>query len=70
MTSATLLARTARTRGTYRVDLVRLLRALLTALALVPYVLGWCAGAVVTAVAWTWTAVVVGWRDARRAGDG
>jgi len=67
MTSATLLARTARARRSYRVDV---LRVLLTVLAMVPYVAGWVAGAVVTAAAWTWAAVVVGWRDARRAGDG
>lgn len=67
MTSAALLARTAQAWRTVRVDVVRVL---LTLLALLPYVLGWVAGAAVTATAWTWAAVVVGWRDARRDGDG
>jgi hypothetical protein len=41
------------------------LRALLTALALLPYVLGVVAGVVVAVAAWAWTAVLVGWRDGR-----
>lgn len=66
MTSATLLARTARVRRSYRPDVAR---GLLTLLALVPYVLGWCLGAVASAAAWTWAAAVVGWRDARGNGQ-
>lgn len=69
MTSATLLARTSRARATMSVDWARLARLVLTLLALVPYVLGWAVGAVVTAVVWTWAAVVAGWRDGRRRGD-
>ncbi len=41
------------------------LRALLTALALLPYVLGVVAGAVVAVAVWAWAAVLVGWRDGR-----
>jgi hypothetical protein len=42
-----------------------LLSVLLTALALLPYVLGVVAGAVVAVWVWAWAAVVVGWRDGR-----
>ena len=42
-----------------------LLRALLTALALLPYVVGVVAGAVVAVAVWAWAAVLVGWRDGR-----
>jgi hypothetical protein len=44
-------------------------RVLLTVLAVVPFVLGWVAGALVRVVwallAWSWAAAVVGWRMAR-----
>lgn len=67
VTSAGLVARTVRARREpVRVDVVRLL---LTVLALVPYMLGWAAGGVVTVCAWTWAALVAGWRDARRRGE-
>jgi hypothetical protein len=67
VTTASLLARTARARSApVRVDVVRLL---LTLLALVPYVLGWVVGALVTACAWAWAALVAGWRDARGGGE-
>jgi hypothetical protein len=42
-----------------------LLRALLTALALLPYLVGVVAGAVVAVGVWVWAAVLVGWRDGR-----
>ncbi|SFO14560.1 hypothetical protein SAMN04489713_104267 [Actinomadura madurae] len=42
------------------------MRAVLTALAAVPYVLGWTAGAVAVVAAWSWAALVAGWRDGRR----
>jgi hypothetical protein len=41
-------------------------RVLLTLLALVPFLLGWAAGAIVTAVLWACAAVKAGWVDARR----
>lgn len=63
MTSATLLSRAAHVRRTQRVDVLRLL---LTALALIPYALGWLAGAVVTAAVWVRAALMVGWQDGRR----
>jgi hypothetical protein len=62
MTTATLFARTARTRRSLDVDV---LRTVLTALFLLPYALGRLAGAVVTAALWVWAAMVVGWRDGR-----
>jgi hypothetical protein len=40
-------------------------RVLLTLLFALPFALGWLAGMTWTAFAWTWTAVVVGWRTAR-----
>lgn len=43
-----------------------LAKAVLTALFLVPFVLGWLAGGAVTAATWLWAAVVVGFRTARR----
>lgn len=67
MTSATLLARTSRARRSVdaRAAAWAVLRAVLTALALLPYALGWVAGAVVSLALWAWAAMVVGWRDAR-----
>jgi hypothetical protein len=44
-----------------RVDLGR---ALLVLLFVVPFALGWLAGATVTAASWLWAAIVVGWRTA------
>ncbi|MEO5875511.1 MAG: hypothetical protein ABIS86_16975 [Streptosporangiaceae bacterium] len=41
------------------------LKTLLTALFLVPFVLGWAVGALWTGVAWSWSAVVVGFRTAQ-----
>jgi hypothetical protein len=41
-------------------------RALLTLLALVPFLLGWLAGATVTASTWIWAAVIVGWQTGRQ----
>ena len=41
------------------------LRALLTALALLPYVVGVVAGAVAAVAVWAWAAVLVGWCDGR-----
>lgn len=72
MTNATLLAKTARARNTASVEWAAgaraIGRALLTLLALVPYVLGWSVGAAVTATAWVWAAAVAGWRDGLRGG--
>jgi hypothetical protein len=49
-------------------------KALLTVLALVPFLLGWLAAQTVRAVwavlSWTWAAVVVGWRTAYGQADG
>jgi hypothetical protein len=45
---------------------VRLLRAVLTAVAAVLYALGWAAGTVWLPVAWAGTAVLVGFREATR----
>jgi len=40
-------------------------RVLLTILAAIPFVIGWLLGKGWLAVAWLWTAAVVGWREAR-----
>ncbi len=61
MTTATLPISAASARERAR----DVLRALLTALALLPYVLGVVAGAVVAVAVWAWAAVLVGWRDGR-----
>jgi hypothetical protein len=42
-----------------------LVRLLLTVIAAVLYALGWVAGAVSLLVVWCWTALAVGWDDAR-----
>lgn len=42
---------------------------LLTAFAAVLYVLGWLAGKVSLVAAWCWTALAVGWDDARSRPD-
>lgn len=45
-------------------------RALLTLLFLVPFLAGWAVGAVWTALAWAWAAVVAGYRQgAGRSGE-
>lgn len=49
-----------------RLDMSRAASAVLTALALIPYVLGWTAGAIVRTAAWTWSALAVGWHDGRK----
>lgn len=48
-----------------RERLLVLLSLLLTALALIPYALGWLAGAVVEVAVWAWSGLVVGWSDGR-----
>lgn len=48
-------------------------RAVLSLLALIPFLLGWLAGKIVLAVAWIGLAVKAGWLEARRpktTGDG
>jgi hypothetical protein len=40
-------------------------RSLLALLALIPFIVGWVAAAIVTAVAWVWAAVKAGWREVR-----
>jgi hypothetical protein len=47
-------------------------RAVLSLLALIPFLIGWVAGKIVLAVAWVGLAVKAGWLDARRpkTGDG
>lgn len=45
------------------------LRLLLTVIAAVLYAIGWCAGAVSLLVVWCWTALAVGWDDARNLGS-
>lgn len=42
------------------------MRFLLTIIAAVLYVIGWVAGKVSLMVGWAWSAVSVGWDDARR----
>lgn len=49
-----------------RLDMRKAAAAVLTALALIPYALGWTAGAIVRAASWTWSALVVGWHDGRK----
>jgi hypothetical protein len=66
VTTATLLGRAATVRRTSNVHVGRLL---LTLLALLPFALGWAVGAVVTALEWFWSLVVVGWQSARRDGE-
>jgi hypothetical protein len=41
-------------------------RYLLTFLAVVLYVIGWTIGKVSLVFGWAWSAVMVGWDDARR----
>lgn len=41
------------------------MRLLLTVVAAVLYALGWCAGVVSLLAVWCWTALAVGWDDAR-----
>ncbi len=41
------------------------MRVVLTLLALIPFIAGWVAGKVWLALAWTYAAVVAGWRQAR-----
>lgn len=41
------------------------MRLLLTTIAAVLYALGWLAGLVSLLVVWCWTALAVGWDDAR-----
>lgn len=52
---------------------IDLRRVLLTLAMVIPFVLGWLAGAVVRVtwlvISWTWAAAVVGWRTAYGAGD-
>jgi hypothetical protein len=47
-------------------------RGLLTALFLLPFLMGWCAGMMRTAAVWAWAAMVAGYRQAtdRPAGRG
>lgn len=48
-------------------------RAVLSLLALIPFLIGWLAGKIVLAVAWVGLAVKAGWLEARRpkaTGDG
>lgn len=49
-------------------------RAVLSLLALIPFLIGWLAGKAVVAVAWMWLAVKAGWIEARKparaTGDG
>lgn len=74
MTTAA-FTRAARTADQIRAESRQLdpVKVLLTLAMVLPFVLGWLAGMVVralwTAVAWTWTAAVVGFRAARPAGD-
>lgn len=41
------------------------MKLLLTVVAAVLYAFGWCAGVVSLLVVWCWTALAVGWDDAR-----
>jgi hypothetical protein len=41
-------------------------RALLTLVFLLPFLLGWIAGATVYASTWLWAAMLVGWRTGRQ----
>lgn len=75
MTTATLIGRASRTADQVRAEARELdpAKVLLTLLFVVPFTLGWLAGGVVrvlwTVFAWTWTALVVGFRTARPRGD-
>lgn len=75
MTTATLFARAGRTADQVRAEARELdpAKVLLTILFVLPFVLGWLAGMTVratwTVFAWTWTAMVVGFRTARPRGD-
>jgi hypothetical protein len=68
MTTPTLLLRASSVADDVREQAAKAdpAKALLTALALVPFVLGYVVALVVrtawTVLAWTWAAVVVGWR--------
>ncbi|HLS44297.1 MAG TPA: hypothetical protein VK045_02575 [Ornithinicoccus sp.] len=44
------------------------MRFLLVCLAALLYALGWAAGLVAVAVVWCWSALAVGWDDARALG--
>lgn len=71
MTTATLIGRASRTADQVRAEARELdpAKVLLTVLFVLPFALGWLVGVAVRAVwtvfAWTWTAVVVGFRTAR-----
>lgn len=77
VTSPTMLMRAGAVTDQVRAEARRIdpTKALLTALALVPFLLGWFAAQTVRAcwavLSWTWAAVVVGWRTAYgRSGSG
>lgn len=77
MTTPAMLVRAGAVREQVRVEVRRVdpAKALLTVLALVPFLLGWLAAQTVRAcwavISWTWAAVVVGWRTAHdRSGGG
>jgi hypothetical protein len=67
VTAPTIAARAAVVTDEVRAEARRvdLGRALLVLLALFPFLVGWLAGALVTALSWAWAAVVVGYRSAR-----
>ena len=70
MTAPTLLVRAGAMTDQVRAEARRIdpAKVVLTALFLIPFVLGWLAAQTVRAcwavISWTWAAVVVGWRTA------
>lgn len=59
----TIIDTTQITRQAKRIDPAKVL---LTLLFVVPFLLGWIAGASVTASTWIYAAALVGWRTARQ----
>jgi hypothetical protein len=77
MTTPVMLIRASAVREQVRAEARRIdpAKALLTVMALIPFVLGWLAAQTVrtcwAVLSWTWAAVVVGWRTAYgQTGDG
>lgn len=76
MTAPTILVRASTLADDVRAEARRVdpVKAFLTVLFVVPFVLGWLAATLMrvvwTAVSWTWAAVVVGWRTAYGRVDG
>lgn len=76
MSAPTILVRASTLADDVRAEARQIdpVKALLTALFVVPFVLGWLVAVLVrtvwAVVSWTWAAVVVGWRTAYGRADG